>query len=174
MWRRLWFRWVFVFLGWTCIALFFASQTYLSYKYSGGVAHWRVVLTSNLCQWYGWGLLAPGIIWLARRFPFERGRWAASVAVHMTASVGVSLVKWQLDNFLRHHVLGFERGTSLISGFHQSLVTYWLLVGRPKRTSTTNATAKASCGRLNSAHNLRKRNCKRCGCSSIRIFFLIH
>lgn len=129
MWRRLWFRWVFVFLGWTCIALFFASQTYLSYKYSGGVAHWRVVLTSNLCQWYGWGLLAPGIIWLARRFPFERGRWAASVAVHMTASVGVSLVKWQLDNFLRHHVLGFERGTSLISGFHQSLVTYWLLVG---------------------------------------------
>jgi signal transduction histidine kinase len=129
MWRRLWFRCTLAFLGWTCVAFFFASQTYLSYKYSGGVAHWRIILTSNLCQWYGWGLLAPGIIWLARRFPVERGRWTSSLGMHLVAGVGVALVKWQLDNLLRHYVLGFERGTSLIFGFHQSLVTYWLLVG---------------------------------------------
>src|SRR5215472_10004447 len=38
MWQRRWFRWVLAFLGWTGVALFFASQTYLSYKYSGGEA----------------------------------------------------------------------------------------------------------------------------------------
>jgi len=33
MWRRRWFQWALTFLGWTGVALFFASQTYLSYKY---------------------------------------------------------------------------------------------------------------------------------------------
>ncbi len=127
--QRRWFRWALAFLGWTCVAFFFASQTYLSYKYSGGEAHWGIVLKINLCQWYAWGLLAPGIVWLARRFPLERGRWARGIGVHLAAGVGVALVKWQLDNVLRHYVLGFERGTSLIFVFHQSLVTYWLLVG---------------------------------------------
>ena len=129
MWRRRWLQWALILFGLTCVALFFASQTYLSYKYSGGEAHWRIVLKINLCQWYVWGLLAPGIIWLARRFPLERGCWISSLGIHLAAGVGVALVKWQLDNLLRHYVLGFERGTSLIFVFHQSLVTYWLLVG---------------------------------------------
>ena len=128
MWRQRWFRWVLGFLGWTGVALFFASQTYLSYKYSGSEAHWGIVLKISLCQWYAWGLLAPGIIWLSRRFPLERGRWMSSVGIHLAAGVGVALVKWQLDNLLRHYVLGFERGRSLVFVFHQSLVTYWLLV----------------------------------------------
>jgi two-component system LytT family sensor kinase len=129
MWQRRWYRWVLAFVGWTCVALFFASQTYLAYKYSGGEAHWGIVLKINLCQWYAWGLLAPGIVWLARRFPLERGSWRSSLGVHLSAGVGVALVKWQLDNQLRHYVLGFERGMSLIYVFHQSLVTYCLLVG---------------------------------------------
>jgi signal transduction histidine kinase len=129
MWQRPWFRWALVFLGWTSVALFFASQTYLSYKYSGGEAHWGIVLKVNLCQWYAWGLLAPGIVWLARRFPLEHRHWTTSLLVHLLAGASVALVKWQLDNLLRHYVLGFGRGTSLIFVFHQSLVTYWLLVG---------------------------------------------
>jgi two-component system, LytTR family, sensor kinase len=129
IWRQRAFRWAMAFIGWTCVALFFASQTYLLYKYSGGQAHWGIIFKINLCDWYGWGLLAPGIIALARRFPLERARWTRSLPVHVAAGVGVALVKWQLDNVLRHYVLGLERATTLISGFHESLVTYWLLVG---------------------------------------------
>jgi signal transduction histidine kinase len=129
MWQQRWFRWTLVFLGWTSVAFFFASQTYLSYKYSGGEAHWGIVLRINLCQWYAWGLLAPAIIWLSRRFPLEHGHLTTSIGVHLFAGASVALVKWQLDNLLRHYVLGLGRGTSLIFVFHQSLVTYWLLVG---------------------------------------------
>jgi signal transduction histidine kinase len=129
MWQRRWFRWVLAFLGWTGVALFFASQTYLSYKYSGGEAHWGIVFKINLCQWYAWGALAPGIIWLSRRFPIERAHLIRNLGIHLTAGLCVALVKWQLDNLLRHYVLGLEQGTSLIFVFHQSLVTYWLLVG---------------------------------------------
>jgi len=129
MWRRWWIRSITAIAGWTCVALFFASQTYLLYKYSGGQAHWGIVLKINLVEWYGWAVLAPGIIWLARRFPFERSRWPGIFALHMAASIGVAFVKWQLDNLLRNYLLGLPRPTTLFSTFHQSLVTYWLLAG---------------------------------------------
>jgi two-component system, LytTR family, sensor kinase len=129
MWQRRWFRWVLAFACWTCVAFFFASQTYLLYKYSGGQAHWGIVFEINLCEWYGWAVLAPGIIALARRFPLEKESWRRNLPFHLAAGVAVALIKWQLNNLLRHYVLSLDQGTSLISGFHQSLVTYWLLVG---------------------------------------------
>ena len=128
MLKRVWIRWLLAVLGWTAVAVFFASQTYLSYKYSGGQAHLWLVLKMNLIEWYLWGLLAPGIIWLARRFPLEREHWGPSLAVHSAAGVGVSLLKWTLNNLLRHYLLGFPRGMYLIYVFHQNFVTYWILV----------------------------------------------
>lgn len=127
MLKRLWTRWLLAVLGWTAVAVFFASQTYLSYKYSGGQAHLWLVLKMNLIEWYLWGLLAPGIVWLARRFPLEREHWGRSLAVHSVAGVGVSLLKWTLNNFLRRYLLGFP-GMYLIYVFHQNFVTYWIVV----------------------------------------------
>lgn len=129
MCKRRWIRWLAALLVWTGVALFFASQTYLLYKYSGGEAHWGLVLKMNFIDWYVWGLLAPGIIWLARRFPLEGGHWARSVTIHLAASVGVALLKWALNNFLRHHLLGFSQSFSLVYSFHQNLLTYWILAG---------------------------------------------
>jgi two-component system LytT family sensor kinase len=128
MLQRRWLRWALVFVGWTCAGLFFASQTYLSYKYSGGQAHIGIILKLNLADWYVWGLLAPGIIWLARRFPLEHAHWARSAAMHLIAGVGVALLKWWLDNLFREYALGFSHGTSLIYVFHGNLLTYFVLV----------------------------------------------
>ena len=128
MLKRLWIRWLLAVLGWTAVAVFFASQTYLSYKYSGGQAHLWLVLKMNLIEWYLWGLLAPGIVWLARRFPLEREHWGRSLAVHSVAGVGVSLLKWTLNNLFRRYLLGFPKGMYLIYVFHQNFVTYWIVV----------------------------------------------
>ncbi len=128
MLQRRWVRWMLAFAGWTGIALFFASQTYLSYRSSGGQAHTGIILKLNLEDWYLWGLLAPGIIWLAYRFPFERKRWASSVVVHLVAGVGIALLKWWMDNLFRHYVLGLPKGMLLVYVFHGNLVTYWILV----------------------------------------------
>lgn len=128
MMQRPWFRWCLAFFGWTVVGLFFASQTYLSYKYSGGQALIGIILKLNLGDWYLWGLLAPGIIWLAHRFPFERKHWVPSAAVHLVAGVGIALLKWWLDNLFRHYVLGLPRGMSLAYVFHGNFVTYGILV----------------------------------------------
>jgi len=128
MLRRRWLRWSLGLVGWTFVGLFFASQTYLSYKYSGGQAHLGIILKLNLADWYLWGLLAPGIIWLGRRFPLERELWARSAVVHLIAGVGIALLKWWLDNLYRHYVLGLPRGMSLAYVFHGNLLTYSILV----------------------------------------------
>jgi len=128
MLRRRWFRWILVFAGWTCVALFFASQTYLSYRSSGGQAHTGIILKLNLGAWYLWGLLAPGIIWLARRVPLEREHWARGSIVHLVAGIGVAILKWWLDNLFRHYILGLPPGLSLIFVFQSNLLTYAILV----------------------------------------------
>jgi signal transduction histidine kinase len=117
-----------VFAGWTCAGLFFASQTYLAYKNSGGQAHLGIILKLNLADWYLWGLLAPGIIWLGRRFPLEREHWARSTVMHLIAGVGIALLKWWLDNLFRHYVLGLPSSVSLAYVFHGNLLTYSILV----------------------------------------------
>jgi two-component system LytT family sensor kinase len=128
MLQRPWLRWTLVVAGWTCAGLFFASQTYLAYKYSGGQAHVRIILQLSLADWYLWGLLAPGIIWLGRRFPLERGHWARSTGIHLIAGVGVALLKWWLDNLFRHYILGLPSVTSLVYVFHGNFLTYSILV----------------------------------------------
>jgi signal transduction histidine kinase len=117
-----------IFLGWTCVGLFFASQTYLSYRSAGGQAHTAIILKINLGSWYLWGLLAPGIIWLARRFPLDREHWARGLIVHLTAGIGVALLKWWLDNLFRQFLLGLPQGMSLLFVFQSNLLTYWILV----------------------------------------------
>jgi sensor histidine kinase YesM len=108
--------------------LFFASQTYLSYRSAGGQAHTAIILKLNLGAWYLWGLLAPGIIWLARRVPLEREHWARSSTIHLIAGIGVALLKWWLDNLFRHYILGLPVGLPLILVFQSNLLTYSILV----------------------------------------------
>lgn len=124
-----WTRWVAYLLGWTLVGLFFASQTYLAYKYSGGSPHLGVILKFSLSEWYIWALLAPGVIALARRLSMERRHRGRNLAIHAFVSVGVALAQWGLNNLCRHYVLGFPGTVSLVYTFHSNLVTYWVLVG---------------------------------------------
>lgn len=124
-----WTRWVAYLLGWTLVGLFFASQTYLAYKYSGGNPQLELILKFSLSEWCIWALLAPGVIWLGRKLSLERGRRGRSLAVHAVVSVAVALAHWGLNNLCRHYLLGFPGALSLAYSFHSNLVTYWILVG---------------------------------------------
>ena len=124
-----WTRWVAYLLSWTLVGFFFASQTYLAYKYSGGSPHPGVILKFSLSEWYIWALLAPGVIGMARRLSLERGRRWRSLAIHAVVSVAVAFAHWSLNNLCRHYVLGLPGAVSLVYTFHSNLVTYWVLVG---------------------------------------------
>lgn len=128
MFAQRWMQWVLAFVGLTVVALFFASQTYLSYKYSGGQAHAGIILKLNLADWYLWGILAPAIVWFAKRFPIERQGWKQSALLHVLTGFAVALLKWWLDNLFRRYALGLPRNVSLVYVIHGNLLTYAILV----------------------------------------------
>ena len=47
---------------------------------------WALVSSLNFSYWYVWAILTPPILWLARRYPFDRHNWGRVVLVH---SIGV-------------------------------------------------------------------------------------
>ena len=68
-----------VFGLWTAVGFFFASQLYVLWPVTlGRSITFTQALAINLPFYYLWSLLTPLILWLARRFPLERGRRARS------------------------------------------------------------------------------------------------
>jgi two-component system LytT family sensor kinase len=41
------------------------------------------LLALNLTYWWSWALIAPGVLWMARRFRFERKRWHRAAFFHV-------------------------------------------------------------------------------------------
>jgi hypothetical protein len=65
-----------VFLLWTAIAVFFATQLYFA-----GLP-WQRALAWTLPRWYSWGLVTPGVFWLDRRLA-ERTSLPVRVSLHV-------------------------------------------------------------------------------------------
>ena len=42
----------------------------------------NVLLALNLTYWWSWALLVPGVLWMARRYRFERNTWRRALAFH--------------------------------------------------------------------------------------------
>lgn len=77
--KRYW-KTVCVIVGcWTFLALLFTPQTYLANLRSPAPLTWVQALVASLTLFYVWAVLTPLVLWLGRRFPFERhllrGRW---------------------------------------------------------------------------------------------------
>ncbi len=36
-----------------------------------------------MTYWWSWALLAPGVLWMARRYRFERQTWKKAALVHI-------------------------------------------------------------------------------------------
>ncbi len=75
--------WVPILALWTVYGLLISAQYYVNQVMAGRPAIWWVALLLQMPQAGVWALATPGILWLGRRFPFERRRWPASVAVHV-------------------------------------------------------------------------------------------
>ena len=105
----------------------------------GASPPWFTLATLNFTYWYSWALFTPAIIWLARRFRFERQAWHTSLPVHLVgttaftvAHVGVmTSVRWWLW-------LGEPKGAfiwpqyfkmTLLQYFDWASITYWAIVG---------------------------------------------
>jgi two-component system LytT family sensor kinase len=139
-WReRKWVLWVSYFLIWTAVGLFFASESSLwgQYIFRTPVT-WDQSLKTNLSFYYIWACIAPLVLWLGKRFRFERGSRTLSFFVHLPTSVLLSSVQLLIaeivvQSFSPDRLQLYEAFKAIertfVVYFHINLLTYWAILG---------------------------------------------
>lgn len=90
--RGRWTIWALLLLFWVAIGLFSAGSPFIELPRlrrtgppPGGLSLAQRISLLQFATWLAWAAFAPGIFWLRRRWPLERGALARSVPVHLTA-----------------------------------------------------------------------------------------
>lgn len=128
-------KWTLIGAGWFVFALFFASELFVTKIDAGRPISFRRVLVPWLICAALWFAATPLVLWLARRFPFDRRRWFSSSAIHLLASFALSLILIAVYTPLSLAVSADDspwpiayRGL-LVESFHREVLTYWMLIG---------------------------------------------
>ena len=132
-----------VIVGTATVLGFFSAFTAYYYVTTFGAgerpASFPLLLLLNLNYWYSWALLTPGILWLARRFPFERGAWLRSVPAHVAGVFAATLAHVSLNVPAPTEIYTWSgESTGVWStvfqrmfflNFDWEMMTYWTIVG---------------------------------------------
>jgi signal transduction histidine kinase len=146
--RRRWLVRGLVFGMWTLLGIALTGQAALVISSALRAASelpkqipdppWSELLSINLAECYIWGLLAIGVFWLGRRFPFVQGRWQQSLVVHVGACVVVAFVESGLsalaNDLLRREIVKPTVTPRVLEFFFiikfpQNLFVYWVILG---------------------------------------------
>jgi signal transduction histidine kinase len=137
--ERKWVLWVSYFLIWTAVGLFFASESVLWGRYIFRTpVTWDQALKTNLSFYYIWACIAPLVLWLGKRFRFERGLRTISFLIHLPTSVLLSTVQLLIaeivvQSFSPDRLQLYEAFRAIertfVVYFHINLLTYWAILG---------------------------------------------
>src|SRR6202789_3106032 len=108
---------------WSLVGLAIASEIYLSSNFLGRSVTWGEAISDSLEDWYVYGLLSLPVVWLARRYPPERGSRWITAGIHLAAALLFS-IGWILARTLVGVVDSRIAGESVSFGevFHPLLV----------------------------------------------------
>ncbi len=123
---------------WTVVGLFFFSQAITQRAFSGDPTPGWHYLVTWLIGCYVSAFLTPVILWLGRRFPFERRNWPRRITLHSLFSLAFALIQLATESAILFRIgvfpsimksFGMTFGFLLILGFHENVVTYWIILG---------------------------------------------
>ena len=127
----------------TLLGLFstFQAAQLVTFFASEKTASIWVLAILNFGYWYSWALLAPIVLWLARRFPFERGVWLKAIPVHLAGVVVLTVAHLAMQEGVRLAMAvmfwdgpmpGYSWWKNLTRAYFQSfdweMMTYWAIV----------------------------------------------
>jgi signal transduction histidine kinase len=124
----------------TALGFFSAFQAfYFVNTFTERPTSFYLLLALNLGYWYSWACLAPAILWLSRRFTFDRRRWKIAIPVHVVGVVVATLlhvaltvasrqgIYWAMGEATDGWLLHFQRMVFL--NFDWEMMMYWAIVG---------------------------------------------
>ncbi|HEY4574820.1 MAG TPA: histidine kinase [Thermoanaerobaculia bacterium] len=132
-------RLALIFLAWTGAGLFYFTQDATrNFLWHVPIPWWRT-LVSWLVGIYLSAAFTPAILWLGRRFPFERQVWLRRALIHLALSFVFSLVHLTLDSAiltwlgifspLMKPSFGATFFLLAVLGFHPNMMSYWTVLG---------------------------------------------
>jgi signal transduction histidine kinase len=131
--RKLWPKWILLFLFWTVVGLGFAGQLYLSRPDIG----WGFALSRALGDWYVFAVLSVPTLWVARHFPFAAHRWQAALVVHLISgalfslswmTLRAALELWRTRNEMDPVTFSAAFNQALGATFIWNFLIYWGIV----------------------------------------------
>ena len=84
-WRSRLFWGLMVVAGWTLMAALFTPQHWVLTRRAPSPPHWTELFVGNLAMFWVWAALTPIILWVGRRYPLERRRFAARLLLFFVA-----------------------------------------------------------------------------------------
>jgi signal transduction histidine kinase len=124
----------------TALGIFstFQAYNYVSF-FTERKPSFPLLLGLNVTYWYAWAVLVPGILWLARRYPFGRNTWPRAVGVHVVGVIVATLLHAVLTVTCRLPIASAFGGRLMtwssafqeqfFLNFDWEMMTYWALVG---------------------------------------------
>jgi two-component system, LytTR family, sensor kinase len=131
-------RYALYVLVWTVFGLFFFTQAVAQKFVSHEPTPWWHYLLSWMVGVNLWAVLTPALLWLGRRFPFDRRNWLRRTALHLVFSIGISLAQLACEAAILYRLGVFPSFMTgfvatfvflLIIAFHQGIVTYFTVLG---------------------------------------------
>jgi signal transduction histidine kinase len=137
--RRTWtyrFAWLgFIFLIWTLVGIFFASQIYVLFVSTDRAMSFSTALVWQLSAVYVLALATPLELWLSKRFRIERHNWLRHVAIHAVTGTLIAAIlstthvvmdRWFMNELARHTLGSILRST--VVNLDRELIIYWLVI----------------------------------------------
>jgi len=130
--------WAACFLAWTALGLFMFSQGMVQKLVTKDPFPWWHHLTGWMVGVWLWFVLTPVVLWLGRRFPFERGRWGRRIALHVAIAAFVSIFQLAVESAVLRGIGVFPQIMAtyvstlaflVILSFHQGILTYLGILG---------------------------------------------
>lgn len=124
--------WVLWLLGSAALVACALAVNFLG-RHAAGVPFSWTFAGQWALDWSLWGALAPGIVWLARRFPIDRDHWVVGVGRQVVLGTVVSLAQLLVFTVAARHLFAgpeaAERSLGMAYGFTVSLwLPYALLI----------------------------------------------
>jgi two-component system LytT family sensor kinase len=116
-----WWRYGIVAAIFAAVAVTEATQMRVMDMAVGAKIPFRVLLRMPLAYYGFWALSTPFIVWLARRFPIAPSRWTSSLAIHVSAWLGLSLLHACIRAPLHHFIypwMKYGAGITSLIGYY--------------------------------------------------------
>src|SRR5262245_26219301 len=97
LFRNRWLRWGLIFGFWTLLGLFETCQTYNLCQLLRKNIPTDLIVLRSLTKWYLWGIIAPTLFDLARRFPITPEQWPVNLTIQVVAACAFALLRVALN-----------------------------------------------------------------------------